>query len=464
MRNFYWLIFSCSMVFAAGERANLSIFTTPDSAGVFLDGNSEREIQATPYENSAMLTGKHSVFLLTENESFVPASYDFILQPGKSFEISHDFLRRNQAHKAYSLSPSEYHIELNAGFSYFAKLDSSSASKTEVPFDFRLGLPLGLGARLSFPVKEQEIKNFAFGMQYNYFPLQTAVALDLRHPRGQGFSAIRAAILTEQNFMFLNLLANLVYEYSRQDKIEVYLRLGMPVEHVFLPYLAVREKIDLPLKSHLLAIEPGALLQVSNKFSLELAIPISLIGKSTDKGFGFYFGVHLDFAFHTKKKIKEEYESMVIWDVNVVSNREYRKFCEETGCEVPAAVTAHEDDPVVSVSLNDAIAYAKWAKKRLPRAEEWKALAASFSNFDDFCKAITKPENISDGPIVNGVRQFAGNVAIWLLPENEHSRVAAFAGSSYKDSQEACKQKAALTDISSPSGSEFIGIRLVRDL
>jgi hypothetical protein len=323
---------------------------------------------------------------------------------------------------------------------------------------------LGLGARLALPVQNKEIRYWLFGMQYNYFPLQTAIALDWISPRGSGYSSLRAALLTEQNFMFLNLLGNLVYEYSRQDKVEAFLRFGVPVKHIFMPYLAVREKIDLPLKSHLLFIEPGALLQISNGFSLELAIPLALIGESKNKGFGFYFGIHSDFAFHTKKR-KIERKSVVIWDVNEVSNREYRRFCEETGCEIPdlAKIAAYDEYPVLFISLKDAVAYSKWAGKRLPRAEEWKTLAASYSNFDNFCEVTPKLKKVDEGRIVNGIRNFVGNAAIWLLPENENSNIAAFAGSSYKDSQEDCKKKAALTDISSPNGSEFIGIRLVRD-
>jgi hypothetical protein len=451
------------MLFATSERAALSISTTPENASVFLDENPEKESYGTPFENSAMLIGKHSVLLVPPNESFVPANYDFILQNGESFDLYHDFLRRNQAREAYSLSPSEYHIEFNAGFSYFAEFDSDS-SVYKFPFDFRMGLPLGLGFRLAFPAQNQGIKNFLLGAQYNYFPLQTALAMDWISPRGSGFSAIRTALLTEQNFMVFNLLANLVYEYSKQDKVEAYLRLGFPIKHIFLPYVAVREKIHLPLKSHLFFAEPGALLQVSNRFSLELAIPLALIGKNANRGFGFYFGIHSDFSFHSKKK-KDDHKPIVIWDVNEVSNKEYRIFCEEIGCEIPALAKLEEYDdyPVLSVSLKDAVAYSRWAKKRLPRAEEWKILAASYSNFDNLCEVAPKLKKVNEGRIMNGIRNFAGNAAIWLLPENESSGLAAFAGSSYKDSQETCKNKATLTDISSPSGSDFIGIRLVKD-
>jgi formylglycine-generating enzyme required for sulfatase activity len=122
----------------------------------------------------------------------------------------------------------------------------------------------------------------------------------------------------------------------------------------------------------------------------------------------------------------------------------------------------YDDYPVLSVSLNDAIAYSKYVQKRLPTVEEWKKAAAEYSNFDDVCEN-PKLKKVHEGQIVNGIRNFAGNAAIWLLLENENTNIAKFAGSSYGDSPEVCKRKAALTDISSPSGNEFIGIRLVKD-
>jgi len=290
------------------------------------------------------------------------------------------------------------------------------------------------------------------------------MAVDWISPRGSGYSAIRTALLAEQNVWIFNLLENAVYEYSKQDKAEFYLRSGVPIKHVFLPYLALREKISLPVKSHLFSVEPGALLQLGNRFSLEIAIPLAILGEKEGRGFGFYFGVHADFAFHKKVNRNDYKINSVIWDVNEVSNREYRKFCEETGREIPvlAKNRDYDDYPVLSVSLKDAVAYSKWAKKRLPTAEEWKRAATAYSNFDDVCESH-KLKKVHEGPIVNGMRNFAGNAAIWLLPENENTSIAGFAGSSYGDSPEACKRKSALTDISSPKGSEFIGIRLVRD-
>ena len=451
--------FLCCAPFAV-ERASLGISTIPEDAKVFLDNSEEPEPDGTPYENPAMLLGEHLVMLAPPSESFVPAFYDFALQPAKHFEIRHEFLRRNQVHNAYSLSPSEFHIEANFGFSHFHGFDSNSVSK--IPLDFRLGLPHSFEARLKIPVQEYDVKEFALGMQYNYFPLQAAIALDWFSPRSSGYSAIRAAILAEQNAWILNLLENVVYEFSKQNKAEFYLRAGVPVKRVFLPYLGLREKITLPLKSHLFFAEPGALLQASNNISLEIAVPLAFVGKNANKGFGFYFGIHADFSFD-KKTAKNKGMANIIWDVNEVSNKEYGIFCEETGREIPAEAKEHEDYPVLGVSLKDALEYATWARKRLPTAVEWKALASSYSSFEEFCET-PKLKKVHEGKIVNGVRNFAGNAAIWLYPENNNSSLASFAGSSYGEQPETCRRKANLTDISLPEGNKFIGIRLVKDL
>jgi serine/threonine-protein kinase len=63
-------------------------------------------------------------------------------------------------------------------------------------------------------------------------------------------------------------------------------------------------------------------------------------------------------------------------DKTEVTNASYLKFCRQTGHAVwPSMPQAPADDPVVNVSFDDAAAYAQWANKRLPTANEWEKAA-----------------------------------------------------------------------------------------
>ncbi len=94
------------------------------------------------------------------------------------------------------------------------------------------------------------------------------------------------------------------------------------------------------------------------------------------------FGTHPTWLSDDTPRMQVRLEGFWI-DESPVSNAQYLAFCRATGRrgpewwkdgeEVPAA---YADHPVVGVSGLDARAYAEWAGKRLPTAQEWEAAFA----------------------------------------------------------------------------------------
>lgn len=126
-----------------------------------------------------------------------------------------------------------------------------------------------------------------------------------------------------------------------------------------------------------------------------------------------------------------------------VTNAQFRKFVEATGHKTDAekvmarldwqtyATPDRDDHPVVLVSWNDAVAYAKWAGKRLPTEAEWEYAArggligkkypwgdeppARKANFDRGRKTDILPTEPAGSyePNGYGLYNMAGNVAEW---------------------------------------------------
>ncbi|MDR1847277.1 MAG: formylglycine-generating enzyme family protein [Bacteroidales bacterium] len=139
-----------------------------------------------------------------------------------------------------------------------------------------------------------------------------------------------------------------------------------------------------------------------------------------------------------------------------VSVAQYRLFCTKTGRAMPPTPSFgwQEDAPIVNVTWQDAVAYAKWAGGRLPTEAEWeyaarggnlsKGFRYSGSNFFDdvgwsYENASGKTHRIgSKQPNELGLYDMSGNVWEWC---NDNYDIYYYAQSPSKDPQGATNSK-----------------------
>ncbi|MCI0490318.1 MAG: bifunctional serine/threonine-protein kinase/formylglycine-generating enzyme family protein [Blastocatellia bacterium] len=154
-------------------------------------------------------------------------------------------------------------------------------------------------------------------------------------------------------------------------------------------------------------------------------------------------------------------------DVNEVTSEEYQRFVRETNHPVPThwkngefkAGTAKF--PVTNVSWTDAMAYAKWAKKRLPTEIEWEYAARGTSEYlypwgNDWSPSRANlKESGASGPVAVGsypygrswcgTADMVGNVSEWVADDlrpypgsqiKTDPRLKIYRGGDYKDSRD----------------------------
>lgn len=139
------------------------------------------------------------------------------------------------------------------------------------------------------------------------------------------------------------------------------------------------------------------------------------------------------------------YQSTFFIDLKEVTQSEYERFANMTKrgrpmvpvFEEDLSLLAHPDYPVVGVTWNDAVAYCRWAGKRLPTESEWEKAARgegkrlfpwgnefydSYANIDgeeDGYKYLGVVGSFEAGRSPYGLFDATGNVAEWVADSYE---------------------------------------------
>ena len=136
-----------------------------------------------------------------------------------------------------------------------------------------------------------------------------------------------------------------------------------------------------------------------------------------------------------EKPVHTVYVDAFYMDKHEVTVGQYKRFIRATGHRaLPDSVSEFlptDQHPVVSVSWQDAMAYAKWAGKRLPTEAEWEKAArgglkgqkypwgdAIDANKANYGENVGKPMAVkSYAPNGYGLYDMGGNVWEWCLDE-----------------------------------------------
>ncbi len=537
---------------SAQSRGGLEIRSTPDSASVFLDGNTTPEIQKTPYINDKMLPGDHSVVLRSPNPAHLPVRTDFRVDAGQRHVLSPSFEYRNKSFDGEHLSLAPMKAQIGLGFEYLSYLalkspsslptDQASAvtgttggsypsdstpSSLRLPLVVRLGMPGGFESHFEIPLASRTendgsgggmgVGDASFGMKWTSIEWNSAADLswvagnaNASH-LGRGARGLQLSLITNQRMAEFDLYAQLSYLLSLGkttstgpvgNQASARARVGYVFKDAFLPFaqadLGYRfantfGSIDSSSSAYLLKFTPGVVWQRSSSFALELGIPLGLLASNGET----HVGVNLSFtkgfsmpkfgstvkvaapkpiAAAYGKTIAAAGSSHVIFDSREVTNAQYREFCDKTGREHPQdpdfagihdyfTSAQYADFPVVNVSLEDARAFARWQGRRLPTAFEWtREFSESSVPPEAIACGLEMPEKVDSRNQGGGHFSYLGNVAEWVESDRGTGNSAYIAGGFYSLPTERCLDKNRSIEIASPSGSKFIGFRLVTEI
>ncbi|CAG0938649.1 Formylglycine-generating enzyme [Candidatus Brocadiaceae bacterium] len=167
-----------------------------------------------------------------------------------------------------------------------------------------------------------------------------------------------------------------------------------------------------------------------------------------------------------------------------ITNSQYKKFVEETGGREPLFWNNERfnkpSQPVVGVSWKEAVAYAKWAGKRLPREVEWEKAARGIDgreypwgniqpditmavyNLDPNTGAPAPVGDRKEGASPYGCFDMAGNVWEWCEDWYEEGKFRVVRGGSWVNHHYILRS--AYRSCSFPEGKDNnVGFRCVKN-
>ncbi len=171
-----------------------------------------------------------------------------------------------------------------------------------------------------------------------------------------------------------------------------------------------------------------------------------------------------------------------------VTNKQYSEFLVATDHQNPFGWNSSKppkdklDHPIVDVSLDDARAYSKWRKRRLPTSLEWEVVASCFGSQNlpwgdefssDYCNCpdsgngtTTAVTEYPQGASAEGVMDLIGNVWEWTEPSEDMKSKEGYSWVFGGSHRHTCWKRDHLqrTSVATDNTYSYLGFRCVKDI